>query len=202
MCSSDLARLKLTLLSETFVSFITLSQLSGFCPSPCKYKYFICFSPSSVFLFPSYVLLLLFQCFNVIPGLAFALFAVLDGLFGAIADARHAVGAVFAPDRLSVFQMDVVQGTQLHAPAAADAGVRCPEGIGFYKEAIEHRVHRGSIPCLDAGVQVVKQHLQPFGNAPCQIPAVAGSRKIKHHGCSFVFLWFSDACLPGKLEVI
>ena len=56
----------------------------------------------------SYVLLL-FQCFKVIPGLVFALFAVLDGLFGAIADARHAVGAVFAPDRFAVFQMDVVQ---------------------------------------------------------------------------------------------
>ena len=48
-------------------------------------------------------------------------------------------------------------------------------------------LHRGGIPCLDAGVQVVKRHLQPFGNAPRQIPAVAGSRKIKYHGCSFVF---------------
>ena len=35
------AKLNLTLLSDTFVSFITLFQLSGFCPSPCKYKYFI-----------------------------------------------------------------------------------------------------------------------------------------------------------------
>ena len=52
--------------SETVVSFITLSQLSGFCPKPCNYKYFICFSPSSVFLFPSYVLLP-FQRFKVIP---------------------------------------------------------------------------------------------------------------------------------------
>ena len=51
----------------------------------------------------------------MIPGLAFALFAVLDGLFGAVADARHAVGAVFAPDRPAVFQMDIVQGAQLHA---------------------------------------------------------------------------------------
>ena len=81
----------------------------------------------------------------MIPGLAFALFAVLDGFFGAIADARHAVGAVFAPDRLAVFQTDVVQGTQLHAPAAADAGIRCPESIGFYKKAIEHRVHRTAL---------------------------------------------------------
>ena len=91
----------------------------------------------------SYVLLL-FQCFKVIPWLSPALFAVLDGFFGAIADAGHAMGAVFAPDRLSVFQTDVVQRAQLHALTAADAGIRCAEGIGFYKEAIEHRVHRAA----------------------------------------------------------
>ena len=49
--SSISAKLKLALLSETVVSFITLSQLSGFCPNPCKYKYFIYFLPSSFFLF-------------------------------------------------------------------------------------------------------------------------------------------------------
>ena len=80
----------------------------------------------------------------MIPGLAFALFTVLDGFFRAIADARHAVGAVFAPDWPAVFQMDIVQGAQLHALTAADAGTRCPEGIGFYKEAIEHRVYRAA----------------------------------------------------------
>ena len=80
----------------------------------------------------------------MIPWLSPALFAVLDGLFRAIADARHAVGAVFSPDRLAVFQMDIVQGAQLHALTAADTGFRCPEGIGFYKEAIEHRVYRAA----------------------------------------------------------
>ena len=74
----------------------------------------------------------------MIPGLAFVLFTVLDGFFRAVADARHAVGAVLAPDRLAVFQMDVVQRAQLHALTAADAGIRCAEGIGFYKEAIKH----------------------------------------------------------------
>ena len=69
----------------------------------------------------SYVLLL-FQRFKVIPGLAFALFAVLDGLFRAVADARHAVGAVLAPNRLAVFERDVVHRTALHALPAADAG--------------------------------------------------------------------------------
>ena len=62
-------------------------------------------------------------------------------------------------------------------------------------------LHRGGIPCLDAGVQVVKWHLQPFGNAPCQIPAVAGSRKIKYHGCPLI-LCYSDVRLPGKLELV
>ena len=88
---------------------------------------------SSNFRSPSHVLLLPFQRFKVIPGLSPALFAVLDGFFGAVADTGHAVGAVFAPDRLSVFQMDIVQGAQLHALTAADAGIRCPEGLCFYK---------------------------------------------------------------------
>ena len=74
----------------------------------------------------------------MIPGLAFALFAVLDGFFGAVADAGHAVSAVFVPDRLSVFQTDVAKGAQLHALTAADAGVRCPEGLCFYKKPIEN----------------------------------------------------------------
>ena len=239
------------------------------------------------------------------------------------------MGAVFAPDRLSVFQMDVVQRAQLHALTAADAGIRCPESLRLYKKAIEHRVHRaahkavveglsrrrkllpgfelgqyllkrrlcllhdapcllllgciehgnivfrhddlgcahvpqlllrrklpviacrianfaaavhhkpdtlcpgqrglaqplrhhpgdapcvgrryqhhvtpglhrGGIPCLDVSVQVVKRHLQPFGNAPRQIPAVAGSRKIKYHGCSLI-LCYSDACLLDKPEFV
>ena len=58
----------------------------------------------------------------MIPGLAFALFAVLDGFFGAVADARHAVGAVFASGRLAVFERDVVHRTALRALPAADAG--------------------------------------------------------------------------------
>ena len=61
------------------------------------------------------------QRFKMIPWLAEALFAVLDGFFRAIADARHAVGAVFAPDRPAVFQIDIVQMAQLHALTAADA---------------------------------------------------------------------------------
>ena len=40
-------KLRLTLLSDTFVSFIVLFQLSGFCPSPCKYRYFIYYPPSN-----------------------------------------------------------------------------------------------------------------------------------------------------------
>ena len=39
-----------------------------------------------------------------------------------------------------------------------------------------------------------------IGNAPRQIPAVAGSRKIKYHGCPSFFVCFSVACPPGKLE--
>ena len=80
----------------------------------------------------------------MIPRFSPALFAVLDGLFGAIADTGHAVGTVFAPDRPAAFQMDVVQRAQLHALTAADAGIRRPEGVCLYKKAIEHRVHRAA----------------------------------------------------------
>ena len=83
----------------------------------------------------------------MIPGLAFALFAVLDGFFGAVADARHAMGAVFAPDRLSVFQTDVVQGAQLHALTAADAGVRLDLAGGA--EQNRHALHHGTLEQRD-----------------------------------------------------
>ena len=65
-------------------------------------------------------------------------------------------------------------------------------------------LHRGSIPCLDAGVQVVKRHPKLFGNAPCQIPAVAGSRKIKYHGGFLVFAFFQMSVCPvnWKLSAI
>ena len=128
LSSSISAKLKQTLLSETFVSFYySVPTVWFFVPTHASIK------TSSNFRSPSHVLLLPFQRFKVIPWLSPALFAVLDGLFGAVADARHAVGTVFAPERLSVFQMDIVQGAQLHALTAADAGIRCPEGIGFTK---------------------------------------------------------------------
>ena len=41
-----------------------------------------------------------------------------------------------------------------------------------------------------------------IGNAPGQIPAVAGSRTIKYQGCSLIFVLFSDVCLPSKLESV
>ena len=69
------------------------------------------------------------------------------------------MGAVFAPERLSVFQMDVVQGAQLHALTAADTGFRCPEGIGFYKEAIEHRVHRAAHKAVIEGLSLRRKFL-------------------------------------------
>ena len=49
--------------------------------------------------------------------------SVFDGVFGAPADTGHAVGAVFAPYRLSVFKADIVQRTERRALPAGDAGV-------------------------------------------------------------------------------
>ena len=58
----------------------------------------------------------------MIPGLAPALFAVLDGLGRTAADARHAVGTVAAPDRLAVLNRDVVRWAELGTLTAAGAG--------------------------------------------------------------------------------
>ena len=84
------------------------------------------------------------------------------------------------PDAFCPGQLGLVQPLR-HHPGDAPCVGRCDQ------HHIPASLHRGGIPCLDASVQVVKRHLQPFGNAPRQIPAVAGSRKIKYHGYSFVF---------------
>ena len=70
----------------------------------------------------------------MIPGLAQAFFAVLDGFCGATADARHAVGAVAAPDWLAVLDRDVVHRAEFDALAAAGAGAACGKGICFDEE--------------------------------------------------------------------
>ena len=66
------------------------------------------------------------QRFKMIPWLAKALFAVLDGLRGAVADAGHAVGAVLPPNGLPVLQSDVVGGAApdaLRNPYLLTAGI-------------------------------------------------------------------------------
>ena len=78
----------------------------------------------------------------MIPWLAKALFAVLDGLRGAVADAGHAVGAVLPPDGFPVLQGDVVGGAAPDALTAAGTGISGCEGICFYKAGIEDGIHR------------------------------------------------------------
>ena len=80
----------------------------------------------------------------MIPGLAQALFAVLDGFRRAAADTRHAVGAVAAPDRLAVLNCDVVRRAKPGALTAAGAGIACLKGICFDEERIEDRIHRAA----------------------------------------------------------
>ena len=78
----------------------------------------------------------------MIPGLAKAFFAVLDGLRGTVADAGHAVGTILPPDGLSVLQGDGVGGAASDALAAAGAGISDSEGICLYKAGIEDGIHR------------------------------------------------------------
>ena len=82
------------------------------------------------------------QRFKMIPWLAKALFAVLDGLCGTVADAGHAVGAVLPPDGLPGLQGDVVGGAAPNALAAAGTGISGCEGICFYKAGIEDGIYR------------------------------------------------------------
>ena len=70
----------------------------------------------------------------MVPGLAQALFAVLDGFRAAVADARHAVGAVTAPDRLAVLDRDVVCRAKPGTLTAAGAGIAGRKGICFDEE--------------------------------------------------------------------
>ena len=70
----------------------------------------------------------------MIPGLAQALFAILDGFRAAAADAGHAVGAVAAPDRLAVLNRDVVRWAEPGTLTAAGAGIAGRKGICFDEE--------------------------------------------------------------------
>ena len=80
----------------------------------------------------------------MIPGLAQALFAVLDGFRAAAADAGHAVGAVAAPDRLAVLNRDVVRWAEPGTLTAAGAGIAGCKSICFDEERIEDRIHRAA----------------------------------------------------------
>ena len=94
------------------------------------------------------------QRLKVIPRLADALFAVLDRFFWAVADARHAVGTVLAPDWLTVFERDVIHWTAFRTLPAADAGIRSSESICLDEAFIENRIDRAAhaavveiVPC-------------------------------------------------------
>ena len=84
------------------------------------------------------------QRLKMIPGLAKALFAVLNGFRRAAADARHAVGAVAAPDRLAVLNRDIVRWAEPGTLTAAGAGIAGRKGICFDEKRIEDWIHRAA----------------------------------------------------------
>ena len=87
---------------------------------------------------------LLSKHIEMISGLAPTLFTVLNGFRGTAADARHAVGAVVAPDRLAVLNRDVVRWAELGTLTAAGAGITGYKGICFDEERIEDWIHRAA----------------------------------------------------------
>ena len=80
----------------------------------------------------------------MIPGLAQALFAILDGFRATAADAGHAVGAVAAPDRLAVLNRDIVRRAEPGALTTAGAGITSHKGVCFDEERIEDWIHRAA----------------------------------------------------------
>ena len=87
---------------------------------------------------------LLSKHIEMISGLAPTLFTVLNGFRGTEADARHAVGAVVAPDRLAVLNRDVVRRAEPCTLTAASAGIAGRKGICFDEESIEDWIHRAT----------------------------------------------------------
>ena len=81
---------------------------------------------------------------KMIPWPSQALFSILDGFRRAAADARHAVGAVAAPDRLAVLNRDVVRWAELGTLTAAGAGITGYKGICFDEERIEDWIHQAA----------------------------------------------------------
>ena len=81
---------------------------------------------------------------EMIPGLAQTLFAILNGFLRAAADARHAVGAVTAPDGLAVLNRDVVRWAEPGTLTAAGASISGRKGICFDEERIENWIHRAA----------------------------------------------------------
>ena len=92
---------------------------------------------------------------KMISGLPEALLAVLNGLHWTMADARHTVGAVAAPDGPTVLNGNVVGRAEPDTLAAAGAGVARRERLRFDKERIENRIHRAA---HEAVIKVIAGH--------------------------------------------
>lgn len=131
----------------------------------------------------------------MIPGLAQALFAILDGFRRAAADARHAVGTVTAPDRLAVLNRDIVRRAEPGTLTAAGAGIAGHKGICFDEERIEDWIHRTAheavveviagrregLICRDGGDHTVNVRLRP-GN---DLPRLLCLRRVEHGNVIF-----------------
>ena len=78
---------------------------------------------------------------EMISGFPDALLAVLNSLRRAMADTRHAVGAIAAPDRSAVLNGDVVGRAEADTLAAAGAGIAGRKRLRFDEEGIKDWVH-------------------------------------------------------------
>ena len=96
-----------------------------------------------------------------VSSLARALFAVLDGFLGAMANAGHAVGTVLSPNGSAVLQRDVLQRAYLRALAAGDARVGHIKAICFEVKAIKSAVDRTAFEPVEQPCAALRQCFAP-----------------------------------------
>ncbi len=82
---------------------------------------------------------------QMIPRPVLCLLSIFDSGSWAVIDAGHTVGAIFAPCRLAVDELYIMERTNFDAFPAGDTILRCAELIRFDKLCIKHRIDNAAL---------------------------------------------------------
>ena len=80
----------------------------------------------------------------MISRFTYAFFTVFDSFGRTIGDTCHTMSAIFAPERFYIGKADIIQRTESCTFSAADASAVGGKFVGFDKEAVKHRIYRGT----------------------------------------------------------